>query len=154
MLRSRQMYSVIEYYGHKLCRLEYSIKNVNCPIFLVKNRIITWITINRKSGKHCAPHIEPLDSCFDLISPHQQCLPKSLQLKIERATTECRAETLPLNYSYTSRTSAAKLTSLSIHYWWDVIKSKQQSSCSACHAPCLQDFLVLIIQFIIYNSYI
>ena len=32
-------------------------------------------------------------------------------LDIELATTECGAETLPLNYKATSRTSDAKLTS-------------------------------------------
>ena len=28
---------------------------------------INWITLTRKSDKHCAQHTEPLDSCFDLI---------------------------------------------------------------------------------------
>ena len=59
----------------------------------------------------CMWHTEPLDSCFDLIRSHQQCIPWSLSLEIEPATTECRAKTLPLSHLFTLHTNIAKLTS-------------------------------------------
>ena len=55
--------------------------------------------MTRKSGKHCVQHTEPLDSCFDLISSHQQCISWSLPLRIKSLTTECRAESIPLWFS-------------------------------------------------------
>ena len=67
--------------------------------------------MTRKSSKHCVRHTEPLDSCFDFIRSHQLCIPWSSPLEIESTTTECRVETLPLNYWSTSLTSYAKLTS-------------------------------------------
>ena len=36
-----------------------------------------------------------------------------------------------------------------IHCWWDLIRSKQQSSGSVCDAQCLLDFLVIVIQVVI-----
>ena len=40
----------------------------------------------------------------------------------------------------------------SIHCWWDLIKSKQLCTDPVCHFQCLLDFLVMVIQFIVYNS--
>ena len=45
-----------------------------------------------------ARHTETLDSFFDLIRSHQQCIPWSPQLEIEKVTADCRAETLKLSY--------------------------------------------------------
>ena len=59
----------------------------------------------------CTWNMETLDNCFDLIRSHQQYILWSLPLKIEPATTECRAETLLLNHQPTSHTSDTKLTS-------------------------------------------
>ena len=64
---------------------------------------------------------EPLDSCFDLIRSHQQCLPWSSPLKIESVTTECRAETLPLSYQSALQTSDAKLTSHGERLVWEIV---------------------------------
>ena len=36
--------------------------------------------------------------------------------------------------------------------WWGLIRSKQLSSVSVCCAQCLPDFMLMVIQFIIYNS--
>ena len=68
----------------------------------------------------CAWHTVTLDSGFDLIRSHQQCIPWSPPLEIEPATTECRAETLMV--------------------WWDLIRSKQLSSVSVCHAQVFAGF--------------
>ena len=38
---------------------------------------MTWITMTRKSGKHCAQHTEPLDRCFD------QCMPDFLDMVMQ-----------------------------------------------------------------------
>ena len=55
----------------------------------------------------CATY-RALDSCFDHIWSHQQCIPP---LEMEPATTEYRAESLLLSHWSTSHTSDAKLTS-------------------------------------------
>ena len=49
--------------------------------------------MTRKSSKY--PHASngTLNSCFDLIGSHQQCVPYSPPLKIEPATPECRNKT-------------------------------------------------------------
>ena len=70
-----------------------------------------WITMTSKSGKYFHMKYGTLDSCFDLIRSHQQHMLWSLPLEIEPATTESRAETLPLDHRSTSHTSDAKLTS-------------------------------------------
>ena len=101
--------------------------------------IINWITMTRKSSKYCAWHMEPLEGCFDLISSHQQCIPWSLWLEIEPATTECIAKTLLLSYLSILYTSDC---------WWDLIRLKKLSSSFLFCAQCLPDFLVMIIQFI------
>ena len=56
-------------------------------------------------------HTETLDSCFNLIRSHQQCIPWSPPLEIEAATTDCRAESLLLSHESILHTSDAKLTS-------------------------------------------
>ena len=56
-------------------------------------------------------HTETLNSCFDLIRSHQQCIPWSPPLEIEPATTDCKAETLQLSHWSISHISDAKLTS-------------------------------------------
>ena len=87
-----------------------------CITFLYKLLLFTteWIEIhninlnyhNQKiQSKHCAQHREPLDSYFDLIRSHQQCIPWSPPLEIKPAITECRAETLPLSYRSTLHVS-------------------------------------------------
>ena len=43
--------------------------------------------MSRKSSKHCTRHTKPLESCFDFIRSHQQCIPRSPPLEIEPATT-------------------------------------------------------------------
>ena len=58
-----------------------------------------------------ARHTETLDSCFDHIWSHQQCIPWSPPLEIKPVTTDCRAETLQLSHQSISHTSDAKLTS-------------------------------------------
>ena len=40
--------------------------------------IVNWNTMTRKSDKHWVRYTEPLDSCFDLIWSHQQCIPWAL----------------------------------------------------------------------------
>ena len=45
--------------------------------------IIYWITMTRKSSKHCGWHKEPLDSCFNLIRSYQQCISWSPLMEIE-----------------------------------------------------------------------
>ena len=55
-------------------------------------------------------HTKPLDSCFDLVRSHQQCIQKSPPQEVKKETREYRAKTLPLNYRSTSLTSDAKLT--------------------------------------------
>ena len=67
--------------------------------------------MTRKSSKYSVRHTEPPDSCFDHIKCHQQCIPQSPPLEIQPATTECRAETLPLSYWSTLHASDAKSTS-------------------------------------------
>ena len=79
--------------------------------FFIDKGIVYWINMTRKSGKHCARHTKPLDSCFNFIKFHQQSISWSSPLEIERATTECRAGALPLSYLSTSHTSDPKLTS-------------------------------------------
>ena len=62
-----------------------------------------------------ARHPETLDSGFDLIRSHQECIPWSPPLDIEPATTDGRAETLQLSQS-PYRTQWRKLTS---HRIWE-----------------------------------
>ena len=61
-----------------------------------------------------ARHTGTLDSSFDLIRSHQQCIPWSPPQEIEPATTDCRAETLQLSQQSTSHTSDAKF----VLQWW------------------------------------
>ena len=92
--------------------IETMLKNkANLIVFFTKLRtsIINWINMTRKFNKYCAWHTKTLDSCFDLIRSHQLCITYSPTLEIEPTTTECRIETLLLNYWSTSYTSVAKL---------------------------------------------
>ena len=56
---------------------DYSTVSWSPELFwlVVRILVINWITMTRKSGKHCVRHTEALNSCFDLIWSHQQCLP-------------------------------------------------------------------------------
>ena len=116
---------------------------------------IEWLWPENSANLY-ARHTETLDSCFDLIMFHQQCIPWSLPLDIEPATTDCRAKILWLRHQLISHTSDASDHSLQscrvsamqsmvagsissggnhgIHCWWDLIRLKQLSSVSVCHA--------------------
>ena len=73
-----------------------------CLIFEYLLCIINWITMTRNQVNTCACHMEPLDSCFDLIRYNQQC-------NGDR-TSDHRIETLLLSYWSSSQTSDAKST--------------------------------------------
>ena len=49
--------------------------------------------MTRNSSKHPHATYRTLNSCFDLIGSHQQCIPWSPPLEIEPATSECRNRT-------------------------------------------------------------
>ena len=74
--------------------------------------LLIWIELPRLKNavNTCAWLTETLDCCFDFIRSHQQYIPWSPPLEIEPATTECRAETLPLSHQSESHTSDAKST--------------------------------------------
>ena len=86
-------------------------------------------------------YTETVDSCFDLIRSHQQCIRWSPLMEIEPATTKCRAETQPLSHC-PHRTQlhsvVARLISSSeghcVYCWWDLMMSKHLSSVFVCHA--------------------
>ena len=63
--------------------------------------------MTRKCGKHCARHTETLDSCFNLIRSHQQCIPRYHGDRIN----DHRTENQPLSQWSTLHTSYIKLTS-------------------------------------------
>ena len=117
----RKLFSTVSAYVLFLCALflflqfQYSIisKTVffKSTFFLCK-RIISWIELPwpENPANTYARHTETLDSCFDLIRSHQQCILWSPPLEIKPATTDFRAETLQLSYQYLSHTSDAKLT--------------------------------------------
>ena len=69
---------------------------------------LTWL---ENSANTYAQHTETLDSFFDLIRSHQQCIPWFPPLEIELATTDCRAETLQLSHQTILHLSDAELTS-------------------------------------------
>ena len=50
-----------------------------------------WITMTRKFGKHLHVSNGTLNSCFDIIRSHQQCILWSPPLEIEPTTTEFRS---------------------------------------------------------------
>ena len=64
---------------------------------------MNWITMTTKSGKHF--RTETLDSSFDHIRSHQQCIQWSPLLEIEPATTGCWAKTLLLSQESISNRS-------------------------------------------------
>ena len=59
-----------------------------------------WITMIRKPGNHSLQHTETLDSCFDLIRFHQQCILWSPPREIEPVTTDCRVNHRLQSYIY------------------------------------------------------
>ena len=69
--------------------------------FFFSRGIILWIELPwpKNLANPYARYTETLDSCFDLIWLHQQCIPWSPTLEIESATTDCRVETLQLSSS-------------------------------------------------------
>ena len=73
--------------------LALTLWSMSCSDDLHYIVLINWITATRKSGKHYARHMEPLDSCLDLIRSHELLKQWFLPLDIEPATTEYRAET-------------------------------------------------------------
>ena len=112
-----------------------------------------------------ARHSETLDSCFDLIRTHQQCIPLSPPLEIEPATTDCRAESLQLSISpyrthkwLSCRDSALQSVVAGssssggdhgIHCWWVQIDRNSCPVISYVVHRCSSDFLVMVIQFTI-----
>ena len=69
--------------------------------FFLSKVIILWTELPWPENlvNTCVRHTETLDSYFDLIRPHQQCIPLSPPLEIKPVTIECRAKTLPLSHS-------------------------------------------------------
>ena len=130
--------------------------------------IILWIKLLWPENlvNTYAWHTVTMDSCFDLIRSHQQCILWSPPLEIEPVTTDYGAKTLQLSSSYHTQAQLLWLINLaslvcdmncwlscrisvlqsvvtgsissggdhSIHYWWDLIRSKQLSSVSVCCA--------------------
>ena len=108
---------------------------------------MNWITTIRKFANTCAEHTETLDSCFDLISSHQQHIPWPPPLEIEPATTECRAETLPLSrqiwHQLCAMWTGGSISNRGDHgirCWWDLLRSKLLSSVFVCHAQVFTGF--------------
>ena len=103
--------------------------------------------MTRKSGKHSVWHTEPLDNFFDLIRSHQQRISRSPPLAIEPATTEPKLYRWPLIHiaqrQYGLR-SLVRSPEMEITVY--------AAQCSVCHTECLPNFLVMVIQFIMYNS--
>ena len=85
--------------------------------------------MTKNSANTCTQHRKNLGSCFDLIRFHQQYIPGSLSLEIESATTEYRAETLPLTHRSTSHTRQIDLESLvhDVYRWLSGRVSAQHS---------------------------
>ena len=50
------------------------------------------ITVTRKSGTHLHVTYGALNSCFDLIRSHQQCIPWSPPLEIKATNAVCRSQ--------------------------------------------------------------
>ena len=90
---------------------------------------------------HYVLHMKPLNSCFDLIRSHQQCIQWSPSLEFEPVTTECRAENLSLSHWSTSLTSHPKLTSHG-----KCATTLPHVSCSYIHRPRTQSFPELCLQ--------
>ena len=77
-------------------RNHYGFKGKDIDVYFsfLSRGIILWIELPWPENPANIPawHTETLDNCFDLIRSHQQCIPWSLPLEIEPATTDCRAE--------------------------------------------------------------
>ena len=67
-------------------------------LWIEEFNLINWIIMTRRFGKHCVLHTEQLNICLDFIKSHQRSISWYPPLEIQPATTECRAETLPLRY--------------------------------------------------------
>ena len=68
-------------------------------VFYGISTFVLWIELpwpKNPANLH-ARHMVTLDSCFDLIRSHQQCILWFPPLEIEQATTDCRDETLQLS---------------------------------------------------------
>ena len=67
--------------------------------------IILWIELPwpENPANTYTWHTETLDSYFNLIMSHQQCILWSLPQAIEPATTDCRAKTLQLSHQLISQ---------------------------------------------------
>ena len=71
-------------------------KKKECIFSFLRLGIILWIELPwpENMASTYTWHTERLDSCFNLIRSHQQCILWSLPREIKSATTDCRAETL------------------------------------------------------------
>ena len=74
--------------------------------------IILWIELPwpENPANTYVRHSETLDSRFDLIKSHLQCIPWFLPLEIEPATTDCRVETLLLSQQSISHNFLVRVT--------------------------------------------
>ena len=88
----------------------YSWKCISSTNF--KEEETLWIELPwpENTPNTYARDTETLDSCFDLIRSHQQCILQSPPLEIEPATTDCSAETLQLSHQFTSHTNQLEIT--------------------------------------------
>ena len=98
---------------HRSTRMQFSVK-LKIPNFgnltpcrrysqrILRHGCIMWIELPwpENLANTYAQHTEALNSCFDLIRSHQQCIPWSLPLEIEPATTDCSAESLQLSHQF------------------------------------------------------
>ena len=91
----------------------YHFINILFYIFFLNRGIILWLELiwSENPENTYVQHTETLDSCFDLIRSHQQCITWSPPLEIEPATTDSRAEIPQLSHQFISHTSDPKLTS-------------------------------------------
>ena len=72
-------------------------KEIDVHFLFLSRGIILWIELPQleNPANTCVRHTETLDSCFDLIRSHQQCILWSPPMENKPVTTECRAKTLP-----------------------------------------------------------
>ena len=114
-------------------------KHFRCTFSFLSKGIILWIELPwpENPASTCAWHTETLDSCFDVIRSHQQWIPWHPSLEIEQATTERRAETLPLSLLSTQVTPnllviifarPINLKVTYVHFTEDTVTSRTPSS--------------------------
>ena len=77
------------------CFLWFSLRSVRTAKS-TRQQVLLWIELPwpENPANTYARHTETLDSCFDLIRSHQECIPWSPPLEVKPATTDCRAEKL------------------------------------------------------------